>query len=88
MPLSTPTSRGATSVTRMARMGCMPPDISVAGDHGAHADHRADGQVDVAGDEQVALADADDEVFGHGAQEVDDVAPRRTPLGLIRPNAM
>ena len=47
-----------------------------AGDHGAHADHRAGGQLDVAGDEQVALADADDEVLGHGAREVDDVAPR------------
>ena len=29
MPLSTPTSKQATSVIRMAGMGCMPPDISV-----------------------------------------------------------
>ena len=32
------------------------------GNHGAHSDDRADGQVNVAGDQHITLSDADDEV--------------------------
>ncbi len=44
-------------------------------DHGTHARHRADGEVDVAGDEDVALANTDEQVLGHGAQQVHNVLP-------------
>ena len=45
------------------------------GHHGAHADHGTNGQVDVSGDQQVALPNADQQIFGHGPQQVHDILP-------------
>ena len=49
----------------------------------AHTDHRTNGQVDVAGDQQIALANADDQVFGHRAQQVLDIDGGEYVLSLI-----
>ena len=43
------------------------------GDHGGHGHHRADGQVNVAGDQDDTLTDAHQQVFRHGAQQVQHV---------------
>ena len=56
--------------------GIHAPGHQRGGDHGAHAHHRADGQVDVARDHHEALADADQQIFGHGPQQVLDVHHR------------